>query len=510
MMKPHDKNEDGLLEHRHEDVSENPFNPDEHEALPTPALVEEAASESHHGVVREATPRKIGREEEARLALEHTRISRATGWFLTLVFILTIFSVPLIQSFLEVRENMAAREQAAKNGQGAATGVLPHAFDALQELPTRHQIENVSGWREAWSLLPDADRLKMHEETLAEESFLAKWLLPRISGVLLKAGVGNEQVILGRRDERGHQWLFYHPDVDYLTGQGFLDPALQRTRERSGIASKPAVQPDPLRAILDFQKQLAARNIQLVVMPVPVKPMFEDEHLVLRKDKTAAELQNPSYSQFTQSVRKSGILLFDPTPILRARKTQSGQSQFLPADTHWTPDAMQAVAQALAKFLEQEVHFSGAPREYSHQRRTAKNLGDTAAMLTLPENQNFVAPQKVHIEPVFDARGAKWQSDKRAELLLLGDSFCNIYTLAGMGWGEGAGFAPQLSRFLKRPADAVVVNAGGSHASRLRLIGEMQRDAFRLQNKKVVVWEFSMRDLLSGDWKILPLPPIQK
>jgi alginate O-acetyltransferase complex protein AlgJ len=504
------QSEDGLLEHQHKRATENPFNPDGHNPAPTPALIEEAASQSYHGVVREETSRKIGREEEAKLALEHTEISRATGWVLTLAFVLTIFSVPLIQSFLEVRENLAAREQETKNAQAVAPGVLPHAFDALQELPTRNQVEKVSNWREAWSLLPDADRLKTHEDTLEAESFLTKWMLPRVSGVLLSAGVGNEQVVLGQRDARGHQWLFYKDDVDYLAGQGFLDPALRRERERAGNASAPAVQPEPLRAILDFQKQLATRNIRLIVMPTPVKPMLEAEHLIAREDEKTTPMQNPSYSQFMQSLEESGVLIFDPTPILQTRKNKNRQSQFLPSDTHWTPDAMQAVARGLAELLEREIPFSGVQREYSHHRRTVENLGDIAAMLTLPENQSFVSAQKIQIEPIFDARGAKWQSDKNAELLLLGDSFCNVYTLAGMGWGEGAGFAPQLSRFLKRPVDAVIVNAGGSHSSRQRLIGEMQRDTSRLQNKKVVVWEFSMRDLLSGDWKILPLPSFSK
>ena len=42
-------------------------------------------------------------------------------------------------------------------------------------------------------------------------------------------GVGNEQVYLGRDG-----WLFYRPGVDYLTGPGFLSPAVLERRRRSG------------------------------------------------------------------------------------------------------------------------------------------------------------------------------------------------------------------------------------------------------------------------------------
>jgi alginate O-acetyltransferase complex protein AlgJ len=509
-MKKHEENENGLLEHAHPRAPENPFNPDEHEVAPAPSVVADAASRSHHGVVREATPRKIGREEEAKLALEHTEISRATGWLLTLAFLCTIFVVPLVQSFLEVRDNLVAREKEQQSRQVAAAGVLPHAFDALQELPTREQFEKVSNWREMWALLPHADRLKLHETTLEEESFLANWLLPRMSGVLLPAGVGGEKVILGRRDASGRQWLFYKPDVDYLIGKGFLDPSIQSVRKRAGDASEASVQANPGLAIMDFQKQLATRNIELILMPVPVKPMLEAEHLIASNEIKFADLQNPSYSQFLQSLKKNGIPVFDPTPILRAKKAKNGQSQFLHSDTHWTPDAMQAVARSLAEYLNARIAFSGARREYSRRKQKLQNEGDITAMLSLPDNQRYFEKQEVNIAPVFEGHGRLWQSDKNAELLLLGDSFCNIYTQAGMGWGEGAGFAPQLSRFLKRPVDAVVVNAGGSFASRQRLIGEVQREAMRLQNKKVVVWEFSMRDLSVGDWKILPLPPDAK
>ena len=86
-------------------------------------------------------------------------------------------------------------------------------------------------------------------------------------------GLGNEQVLLGRK-----RWLFYEPDVAYLTGPGFLDSSFQRSRARSGDSSATrAIQPDPLKAIVQFRDQLKSRGIHLVIMPIPVKPMIEPE-----------------------------------------------------------------------------------------------------------------------------------------------------------------------------------------------------------------------------------------
>jgi len=356
-------------------------------------------------------------------------------------------------------------------------------------------------------LIPDAGHLKEHEETLEDESFISKWLLPRAQGVLVKIGVGNEQVYLGERDASQKPWLFYRPDVDYLSSKGFLDPALQRVRARAGDSSSEAVQPDPVRAIVDFHTQLKARNIELIIMPMPVKPSIEPENLSATYEGSTPDLQNPSYSQFLQSLTQYEILVFDPTPILQQRKQQTGQPQFLEADTHWTPDAMQSVASELAKFINRKTALRSGQREYSLRPKNIQNLGDTAGMLSLPDDQKLFARQSVKISQVFDAQNQLWKSDKSATLLLLGDSFCNIYSLSGMGWGEGAGFGAQLSQRLRQPVDAVVINAGGSHTSRQRLLGEIKRDRNRLKQKKVVVWEFSSRDLLIGDWKILKLPP---
>ena len=90
-----------------------------------------------------------------------------------------------------------------------------------------------------------------------------------LTGIL---GVGNEKAYLGK-----DRWLFYRPAIDYLKGAGFLDRKRLIARAMSGTEWQPVPQPDPMIAIFQFQKQLAARGIQLIVMPVPVKPMIHPE-----------------------------------------------------------------------------------------------------------------------------------------------------------------------------------------------------------------------------------------
>jgi len=125
-------------------------------------------------------------------------------------------------------------------------------------------------------------------------------------------------------------------------------------------------------------------------------------------------------------------------------------------------------------------------------------------MLKFPTDWNVFAPQATTVRQVTDG-GQPWRPDPKAEVLLLGDSFANIFSLAPMGWGEGAGLAEHLSLALGLPVDAITRNDAGSFATREMLAKEMQRGDDRLAGKKLVIWEFASRELASGDWKIIPL-----
>ena len=121
-------------------------------------------------------------------------------------------------------------------------------------------------------------------------------------------------------------------------------------------------------------------------------------------------------------------------------------------------------------------------------------------MLKLPETENHYPSETVTIHEV-----TRWQALKDAEILLLGDSFSNIFSLAALGWGESAGFAEHLSRALGRPLDCILRNSDGAFATREILSRELARGRDRLAGKKLVIWEFAARELAFGDWKMLEM-----
>jgi alginate O-acetyltransferase complex protein AlgJ len=84
-------------------------------------------------------------------------------------------------------------------------------------------------------------------------------------------------------------------------------------------------------------------------------------------------------------------------------------------------------------------------------------------------------------------------------VLVLGDSFANIFSLESMGWGTSAGLVEHLSYALRRPLDRMVQNDAGSYATRQML---HTAPAERLAAKRVVIYQFAIRELAFGDWRI--------
>ncbi len=388
---------------------------------------------------------KISREEEAERALKHTEFTAGARGILISLFLLTIVSVPTIQFF-------------------AGTWLKLNA-----------------------KMFMRAETIKSFEKQLEEESVVSRWLLPRTQSLLTgKLGAGNEQVYLGRNG-----WLFYRPDVDYVTGSPFLSEAWQRKRLHAA-----KVQPDPIKAIVQFRDQLAARGIDLVIVPVPVKPAIEGAQL---STKAGPRLQNGSFEEFKNRLTSGGVKIFDPAPFY----VETESEKYLTSDTHWKPETMELVVRKLAGTL--QLPEIESQRPFQTNELEISGSGDVARMLRLAPDEQLYPRQRVTIHQITNG-DAFWRPSADADVLVLGDSFANIFSQEGLGWGESAGFAEQLSRSLgDRPLDCILRNSDGAFATREILARDLARGRDRLAGKKLVIWEFAARELAFGNWKLLDL-----
>ncbi len=391
--------------------------------------------------MNESKPRKLSREEIANIEIGHTEVSPAQKWALTLFFLAFISIYPVCQ--------FCYRQPFAE-------------------------------WRNAGEI---KQSIKAYETAIEDSSLLRKWLLPPIQSALTRVlRFGNEKVIIGKDG-----WLFFSGDYEYLINPGFLRPEILSQRELKGV------QPDPCRAIADFDRQLKARGIKLIVVPVPNKPMICSDAL----SAAAAPLQNPSFAEFKKQLDAEGVAVIDLTEDLAALR-RSGAEPFLKTDTHWTVEGMTIAARRLA------AATGVKPSEPQPKRITSvTNLGDIAVMLKLPNCERRFPAETVKLADY----GIR--TDRNSDILLLGDSFANIYSSESLKWGENGGLAETLGAMLGHPIDAIVRNDAGAFATRQLLANELKRGNDRLTGKKVVIWEFAIRELVNGDWKMIELPQVR-
>ena len=326
--------------------------------------------------------------------------------------------------------------------------------------------------------------IEKFETSLEDSSQSVEAVRPATLDLLLRFGAaGSEEAYVGKDG-----WLFYRPDVDPLW--------MSRNAPAEAAAG-----------LARFAADLAGRGVRVVFVAVPGKATIHPEKIGFGK--FTRPVMPAGWENFSGEVARAWKevaapgapppMIVEATDLLWQRKQDTGQPQFLETDSHWSPQAMEAVAGEIAAW----VTGSGALPQTTGVFREEKivGVGDTARMLELPEGSVFLRPQRIEV-----ARSSGWVPDPESEVLLLGDSYSNIYSAEDLGWGTQAGLAEQLSRFLGVPVDRLSRNDAGALEARQMLASAWSKDPQRFDGKKVIVWQLAMRELLRGDWSHVPLP----
>lgn len=433
-----------------------------------------------------ASPDHLPRPERELQAYRETGVTavspRLARW-LTVGFLATICLIPAVEGVRRLLSDAVRPGSGEAVAAGVAADPAPTDDSLLGTVEAynrrlRDLIARCDDWTRTGSAVPAAVR-------------------PWVQAVLAHTlGAGSEQVLIGRDG-----WLFFRPAVDHLVGPPFLATAAGPAPGRRAGRTD-----DPVAAIADLRDQLALRGIELVLLPVPVKAALSPERLGRVEAVPPAPLENPSTAGFRDALAAAGVHLLDPTPTLLALARSSRRPAYLASDTHWTPAAMEAVATALAVHLRDLVPLPPAAPGLQETVITVRAPGDLATMLDLPPGLGLRPSQEVTIHPVAGSDGAPLQPRRGAPVLLLGDSFANIYSRPELGWGAAAGLGERLAFHLGWPIDAITHNDDGAIATRRDLTRELAADPGRLAAVRVVVWELTERELSRGDWRPLSLP----
>ena len=292
-------------------------------------------------------------------------------------------------------------------------------------------------------------------------------------------------------------WLFFAAEFRLLSlGRFWGDEAPKVSR-----AHKPELA-NPIPAIVDFQKQLKARGIDLLVVPVPPKAAIYPEKILPGFD-VRAEDSAPVLHRFYDELRGAGIEVLDLTSLFIQNREDKRGGVFCKTDSHWSGLGCTLAAQAIAENVRDKLAASTSKNEYSSEWKDLEIKGDLVGLLS--SDHPKPGPEKIAIRSVSEkGTSTVIQPDANSPLLVLGDS----HTLVFHDFlTERAGLIDQLAQELGFAPDLIGTRGSGATPVRITLYRHSLKNPDYLAKKKVVVWCFAAREFTEAaeGWARVPI-----
>ncbi|MFM7165966.1 MAG: alginate O-acetyltransferase AlgX-related protein [Planctomycetaceae bacterium] len=409
-------------------------------------------------------------------------------WLATVGFLLAVAGVPLLQLIVDVRAGGPTGDGVPQlAGLGAVLQAVPETYRQSEGTMTeRLLLVN----QELQAGLQD------YESGLSEFTWLRRPARPLQQ--LLDAGFrrGSGQVL----EARGG-WLFLRSELQSLAAGGVRHFSGRRDPGAGGMAAE--LVRDPLPAIVQFQRLLQQRGVELLLVPIPAKAAVCPGGLLSAL--SSGQRVDVRLGEFLTELTAAGVQVVDLLPeFLRAADPES---LYCRTDSHLSGTGIGRVAEILARELRLRGHCglrAGVPLQV--ETREVQITGDLARMLD-PETQRRERLQLEFVtDPVTGAAppgAASFAAFPEPPLLLLGDSHVLVYDAADLH-AVGAGLPQQLARSVDAGIETLGVRgSGGTGARRLAL---QQPD--RLSSLRVVVWCFAAREFteLPEGWPLVEVP----
>jgi SGNH hydrolase-like domain, acetyltransferase AlgX len=292
----------------------------------------------------------------------------------------------------------------------------------------------------------------------------------------------------------GNGWFFLASELRFLSlGQFWGEPAAKVSR------SSKAEWADPLACIVDFQKQLKARGIDLLLAPVPPKGAVYPEKLdpaFASADGDAA----PYLHRFYEELRSAGVDVLDLSETFRKNRENEHGPVYCKTDTHWSGAGCVLAAQAIAEYVRPKLPAQPKAKDYAGEWKETVVKGDLLEFL--PSGAKPEA-ERLAIRSVSEkGTGAPVEADPSSPILLMGDSHTLVFHefLA-----ERAGLLDQLALEFGGAPDLIGTRGSGATPVRLSLYRRSLKDRNYLSRKKLVIWCFTAREFTeaSQGWQKL-------
>ncbi|MCE9587559.1 MAG: hypothetical protein K8R57_04520 [Verrucomicrobia bacterium] len=281
-------------------------------------------------------------------------------------------------------------------------------------------------------------------------------------------------------------WNFLRAELRHLGVGTFWGEAAAKVSK----ASSPD-KADPLPAIVDFNDQLKAAGVELILLPVPCKAVIYADQV----DPAAKDRLDDAHRAFYALLREKGVKVVDLTDLFLGKKTE-GPLLYCKTDTHWSPYACELAAKAVKEQIGSPAWLKSDASAFSSRQEARVITGDQTDGKGSEELKARVV----------SAPAGKSTIDKSSPVLLLGDSHTMVFNAGNDLHGTGAGLADQLALDLGIPVDVIGVRGSGATPARINLLRHIKSEPGYLSGKKVVIWCFAAREFTeSTGWSVLKL-----
>ena len=291
-------------------------------------------------------------------------------------------------------------------------------------------------------------------------------------------------------------WLFFAAEFRLLSLDRFWgdDAARVSRAHKSELA-------DPIPAIVDFNQQLKARGIDLLVVPVPPKAAIYPEKIAAGFNVREVH-PAPLLIRFYDELRTAGIDVLDLMPLLIQNRDHERGPVFCKTDSHWSGLGCMLTAHAIAEAVRAKIPPPPQRKEFVSEWKETQISGDLVGLL--PRDSEKPGPEKIAIRVVSEKGGGAIEPDPDSPVLLLGDSHTLVFHdfLA-----ERAGLADQLANELGFAPDLIGTRGSGATPVRITFYRRSLKDPGYLAKKKVVVWCFAAREFTEANegWARVPV-----
>ncbi|MBW2703703.1 MAG: hypothetical protein JRF33_23035 [Deltaproteobacteria bacterium] len=394
-------------------------------------------------------------------------MTRARQLILLIFFLGIIYAVPVTQAILEILEDER-----------------PQILELFSQAPTEENLRSFEA---------DMEEYSFFEEKLRPVFQLLHYLTSRDMGAKALPG----------RDG----WYFFHPGVKYLTEPYFRDIETANVLASGtvvGESKEKSKSGDPVEIIVDFVKQMKARGIQVLVVPIPGKASIYPDRLTPLAERGAPVYANTT--RFMDELREEGVEVVAIHDLLvkqRAEADRLARPLYMATDTHWSGAGIRLAAEAIADRIKKESWYKKPAPRYGRKTIALGRRGDIPEMTKIPFQKRLFPTEGVECDQVFDAEdGTAYKDDPDSPILLLGDSFSRVFQTDDP---KSAGLIANLAFELQMPLASIVNNGGASTLVRQQLARKIDL----LDNKRLIVWEFVERDIRfgMGGWQAISYPP---